>query len=286
MSNKGLTKVMAVALALIAPVIAFKPTRGAADDGFVAQPLTVAEWLDALPLPQRIKEDAMEGMHAMPHVPPCDTHGTHLFLSPIAVVNNPIKYIGAGLASGFVSGLLGVGGGVLMSSFLSSTTDIPQATVVATSLLSVVPVGLAGTYHNYRYGNVQFRAAGLIGASATYLSQQSLLALSSLHHHWTVYTLFVHPLPQAHSKLCNHLLAAFTRALSRLTPAITCSGRGHGRDPCYFNSCQGRSIHRRHPPQNLCSRVARVKLQHVEESVRHTFINQSFSFVSDQSEEY
>jgi hypothetical protein len=101
------------------------------------------------------------------------------------VVLHPVKYIGAGLASGFVSGLLGVGGGVLMSSFLSATTDIPQATVVATSLLSVVPIGLAGTYHNYRYGNVQFKAAGLIGVCARPRPHQNTAncACSARIHH-------------------------------------------------------------------------------------------------------
>jgi hypothetical protein len=65
MSNKGLTKVMAVALALIAPVIAFKPTpKPSTEDGDAAAaptPAKIPAWLDALPVSQRIKDDAMEG---------------------------------------------------------------------------------------------------------------------------------------------------------------------------------------------------------------------------------
>jgi hypothetical protein len=67
MSNKGLTKVMAVALALIAPVIAFKPTPkpstedGEDGEGAAPTPAEIPAWLDALPVSQRIKDDAMEG---------------------------------------------------------------------------------------------------------------------------------------------------------------------------------------------------------------------------------
>lgn len=48
-----------------------------------------------------------------------------------------------GLFSGFTSGLLGIGGGLLMTTYMSLFSDMSQLTAVATSLAAIAPIGNA-----------------------------------------------------------------------------------------------------------------------------------------------
>eukprot|EP00941_MAST-03F_sp_MAST-3F-sp1_P006398 g6398.t1 len=74
----------------------------------------------------------------------------------------------AGLTSGFLSGLMGIGGGIVMTSFLSLMTEMTQHEAVATSLVALVPTGLSATYHFHRKGHVRIRLVVLLStASAT-----------------------------------------------------------------------------------------------------------------------
>jgi uncharacterized membrane protein YfcA len=72
--------------------------------------------------------------------------------------------IAIGLAGGVVAGLLGVGGGILFVPALVFFVGLGQHQAEATSLLAIVPVALAGTYRQDRYGNVRRRDALLLGA--------------------------------------------------------------------------------------------------------------------------
>jgi uncharacterized protein len=71
--------------------------------------------------------------------------------------------VAIGLAAGVVAGLLGVGGGVLFVPALVFIVGLGQHEAEATSLLAIVPVALAGTYQQARYGNVHRRDALLLG---------------------------------------------------------------------------------------------------------------------------
>lgn len=67
-----------------------------------------------------------------------------------------------GLASGIISGLFGVGGGIVMVPamvFLLSPPirDIKQA--VGTSLLVIIPTALMGSYKHFTQGNIEWRTA-------------------------------------------------------------------------------------------------------------------------------
>jgi uncharacterized membrane protein YfcA len=62
--------------------------------------------------------------------------------------------IAVGLAGGVIAGLLGVGGGVLFVPGLVFFLGLDQHHAEATSLLAIVPVAIAGTIRNDRYGNV------------------------------------------------------------------------------------------------------------------------------------
>jgi len=68
-----------------------------------------------------------------------------------------------GVAAGVLSGLLGVGGGVLFVPALVIVVGLTQHEAEATSLLAIVPVAIVGAARQDRYGNVRRRDALLIG---------------------------------------------------------------------------------------------------------------------------
>lgn len=87
-----------------------------------------------------------------------------LRLSLLSIEYN-MPYIIAGLISGFISGLLGLGGGILMTSFMTAATDMSQTEVIGTSLLAIVPIGMSSTYHNLILKNIHFPTAAAIGST-------------------------------------------------------------------------------------------------------------------------
>jgi len=75
-----------------------------------------------------------------------------------------IDVVLVGLAAGFIAGLLGVGGGVLIVPGLVVFIGLSQLDAEATSLAAIVPTAIVGTWSQDRYGNVRRRDAVLIGA--------------------------------------------------------------------------------------------------------------------------
>lgn len=74
-----------------------------------------------------------------------------------------IAVLALGFAGGVVAGMLGVGGGILFVPALAIVLDEPQLQAEATSLLAIVPVAIAGTWRQHRYGNVRAREALALG---------------------------------------------------------------------------------------------------------------------------
>ena len=74
-----------------------------------------------------------------------------------------IGAIAIGIAGGIVAGLLGVGGGVLFVPGLVIFLGLNQHQAEATSLLAIVPVAMAGTFTQDRYGNVRRADALALG---------------------------------------------------------------------------------------------------------------------------
>jgi uncharacterized membrane protein YfcA len=74
-----------------------------------------------------------------------------------------IDVVLVGLAAGFIAGLLGVGGGVLIVPGLVLFVGLSQLHAEATSLAAIVPTAIVGTWRQDHYGNVRRRDAVLIG---------------------------------------------------------------------------------------------------------------------------
>ncbi len=68
-----------------------------------------------------------------------------------------------GLVGGVLSGLFGIGGGLVIVPALILVVGFPVAKAAGTSLAALLlPVGLFGALEYYRTGNVDIRAAALI----------------------------------------------------------------------------------------------------------------------------
>lgn len=74
-----------------------------------------------------------------------------------------IAAIAIGAAGGVVSGLLGVGGGILFVPALTLALSLSQVKAEATSLLAIIPVALVGAARQYRYRNVRVRDGLVVG---------------------------------------------------------------------------------------------------------------------------
>ncbi|NHM27739.1 sulfite exporter TauE/SafE family protein [Desulfofundulus sp. TPOSR] len=59
-----------------------------------------------------------------------------------------------GIFTGFLSGMMGVGGGTIMVPSMVLLTGFTQYTAQGCSLLAMVPVGIVGAYTHWRLGNV------------------------------------------------------------------------------------------------------------------------------------
>jgi uncharacterized membrane protein YfcA len=62
-----------------------------------------------------------------------------------------------GACAGFASGLLGIGGGTIVTPLLAITTDLPQATVLGTSLLAMLLPSAAALNQHRKMKNVDWR---------------------------------------------------------------------------------------------------------------------------------
>ena len=70
-----------------------------------------------------------------------------------------------GVVAGVLSGLFGVGGGILFVPILT-WTGLSQVHAEASSLLAIIPTVLVGVWRQQRYGNVRWRPAVILGVAS------------------------------------------------------------------------------------------------------------------------
>ena len=77
--------------------------------------------------------------------------------------SSAVLLIAIGLAAGVLSGIFGIGGGVVIVPALIYLAGFRQHQATGTSLAVLLPpIGIAAAYEYYRHGNVDIRAAGII----------------------------------------------------------------------------------------------------------------------------
>jgi uncharacterized membrane protein YfcA len=71
-----------------------------------------------------------------------------------------------GLLGGVLAGLFGVGGGIIFVPTLTLGLGLTQLHAEASSLLAILPTAVVGSWRQYRYGNVDVRAAAFVGLAS------------------------------------------------------------------------------------------------------------------------
>lgn len=89
-----------------------------------------------------------------------------------------------GVGAGVLAGLLGIGGGIVVVPALVLLFGASDVMAKGTSLLMIIATGIAGTVANVRRGNVDLRAAGVIGLAAALLTPAGVWIAHALDPFW------------------------------------------------------------------------------------------------------
>jgi uncharacterized membrane protein YfcA len=78
-------------------------------------------------------------------------------------MNEILIFLAVGLAAGYMSGLVGIGGGLIIVPVLVYALGFAQATAQGTTLfMFLFPIGILGVMQYYKAGHVDWRAAVFI----------------------------------------------------------------------------------------------------------------------------
>jgi len=105
--------------------------------------------------------------------------GGALSVSPAHSLAIAATYLGAGLAMGVLSAMIGVGGGIILVPLLTLLLGLAQPEAQGLSLVVVVPVSLVGAFRHARAGNADLRAGLALGIGGAVVSP--LAAIAALH---------------------------------------------------------------------------------------------------------
>ncbi len=98
-------------------------------------------------------------------------------------MSNILVILLIGFVAGWLSGLVGIGGGVIIIPALIYFAGFSIKDAQGTSLAALVPpIGIVAAYIYYKHGNVQIKTAALLAAAFVvggYLGAKTNLALSS-----------------------------------------------------------------------------------------------------------
>ena len=78
----------------------------------------------------------------------------------------PSMYLGIGLVAGFVSGLLGIGGGLVMVPLLAGWLGMPLKRALGTSLLAIVALVIPGTIVHAALGHIDWAIFAVVTLGA------------------------------------------------------------------------------------------------------------------------
>jgi len=94
-----------------------------------------------------------------------------------------LVFVAIGLAAGVLSGLFGIGGGILIIPALVFLAQFHTKLAIGTSLgAMLLPVGLLGAYAYYQQGNINIKGSLLIGLGlflGAYLGAKLAQSISS-----------------------------------------------------------------------------------------------------------
>lgn len=98
-------------------------------------------------------------------------------------MNNIYILLIIGLAAGYLSGLIGIGGGIVIVPALVYFLSINQKTAQGTTLfMFLLPIGLLGVYNYYKAGHVDFKTAGIMAITfivGSYFGSKTAIAIDT-----------------------------------------------------------------------------------------------------------
>lgn len=88
-----------------------------------------------------------------------------------------------GLVAGFLSGLIGIGGGIIIVPVLVYMLHMDQKMAQGTTLfMFMLPIGILGVYNYYQAGQVDFKSALIISITfilGSYLGSKTALTIDT-----------------------------------------------------------------------------------------------------------
>ncbi|QMU98616.1 TSUP family transporter [Microbacterium esteraromaticum] len=141
------------------------------------------DWVAALCLAAGVVVGAQIGSHLLNRLPVVAVRWAFMAFLAIVIVSlwfvvpqrsdaididvvSGIALVATGLVTGVLSGLLGVGGGVVVVPVLMFFFGSSDLIAKGTSLLMMIPGSISGTIGNLRHRNVDLRAAAAVGLAA------------------------------------------------------------------------------------------------------------------------
>jgi uncharacterized membrane protein YfcA len=103
---------------------------------------------------------------------------------PMTVLTGGLLVV-TGFVTGILSGLLGVGGGVVVVPILMFFFGASDLIAKGTSLIMLIPGSLSGTLGNLRRGNIDLRAAVILGVAAAVLSPLGSIFATHIEPFWS-----------------------------------------------------------------------------------------------------
>jgi uncharacterized protein len=98
-----------------------------------------------------------------------------------------LALVGIGLLAGFLSGMFGIGGGIVMVPAFIILLGMSDLVAKGTSLAVMIPTAISGTITNARGGVVDLRAGLIAGAAATVASFPGVAIAHVLSPEWSTW---------------------------------------------------------------------------------------------------
>ena len=98
-------------------------------------------------------------------------------------MNTVLILLAVGLFAGFLSGLIGIGGGIVIVPVLVYLLQMNQKQAQGTTLfMFMLPIGVLGVYNYYKEGQVDFKSALIMCATfviGSYFGSKTALAIDT-----------------------------------------------------------------------------------------------------------
>lgn len=99
-------------------------------------------------------------------------------------ISGPLLVV-TGFVTGVLSGVLGVGGGIIVVPVLMFFFGASDLVAKGTSLTMMIPGSISGTLANWRRKNVDLRTAAIVGVAASVMSPVGVLIATGIDPFWS-----------------------------------------------------------------------------------------------------